>query len=355
VLTRDDISDLARRYRADFDDVLMIALNAFGARTGEAIPRARMVLRLRSRPNDPLRLGLALARADSPFEIVDDVLCLNGEPVGDTETVEHDDALLGYFRKQGRVLVLNSHARSGCTGCVFCPNTLEGSSDPRLALLDDLDLCMRMFEETQGWHDLSHLEEVNVVTGCFHHEEAAIEHLALVRKALRMHAADPVLGILSSVIRTPAGLQRIAVESAPFMLVLTLECFTERPTILKHSKAEFDPADGPGILRTARELGHETGFTYIVGLEDIDPVLEPLTQWGRECTRFPNFQVLQAHNPYMARFAAKGADTVEYYLDARRKLESIFEDTPLRPLTWTNYRPLWYFSFAGEPLTGERI
>ncbi len=355
MLTRRELDDLAKRYDVGFDDALMIALNAFGARSARSIPRARMMIRLRSRPDDPLRLGLALARADSPFELEDDVLCFDGDPIADTETVEHDDALLGYFRRQGRVLVLNSNARSGCTGCVFCPNTLEGASDPRLAILDDLSMCLRMFEDSMGWTDLSRLEEVNIVTGCFHTEEPAIEHLAMVRSALDKHSSHPLVGILSSVIRSRAALERIAAAAAPFMLVLTLECFTNRTAILKHSKATFRPEDGPSILETAVQLGHETGFTYIVGLEPVDPVLEQLRELARHCTRFPNFQVLQAHNSYMQRFAAPGADSIEYYLHARGELEKMFVDTDLRPLTWTNYRPLWYFEFAGEPLVGDRV
>lgn len=334
---------------------MLIALNALGARSPEEIPRARMLLRLHSRPDDPLRLGIAAAKPESPFEVRDQVLYFENDPVGDLEFVEHDDALLGYFRKRERVLILNSNARSGCTGCVFCPNTLEGASDPRLAVLDDLDTCFSIFEAEIGRPDLSHLDEVNIVTGCFHTEEPAIEHMQIVRDALERHSSKPLLGILSSVIRSRAALERIAETVSPFMLVVTLECFTNRDAILKHSKAQLRLEDLPQILSTAKELGHETGFTYIVGLEPIDLVLDRIAELGAGCTRFPNFQVYQAHNRFMERFSAPGADTIEYYLDARKKLERVFYDTGLRPLTWTNYRPLWYFEFADEELAGDRI
>jgi hypothetical protein len=354
-LTKRELRDLCTHYRVGVDDTLMIALNAFGARSANGFPRARMMLRLRSRPDDPLRLGIPLARDDSPFVVVDDVLYFDGDPIADLEFLEHDDALLGYFRKRGRVLILNSNARSGCTGCVFCPNTLEGASDPRLAVLDDLSTCFSMFEAEMGWPDLAHLEEVNLVTGCFHEEQPALEHMELVRSALESHRSRPVLGILSSVIRTREALERSAETLAPFMLVVTLECFTNREAILKHSKAELRPEDVPAILATAKELGHETGFTYIVGLEPIHEVIDQIEALAAHCTRFPNLQVYQAHNRFMERFAAPGADDLEYYLSARKDLERIFYDTELRPLTWTNYRPLWYFEFADEALAGDRI
>jgi hypothetical protein len=355
MLSRRELQDMARRNGVCFDDALMIALNTLGARSADSIPRGRMMIKLDSRPDDPLRAGLALASSDSPFEVEGNTLRFAGDPIATVEAVEHDDALLGYFRNQNRVLVLNSNARSGCTGCAFCPNSLEAASDPRLAALDDLNTGLRIFEAERGWDDLSRLEEVNVVTGCFHTEEPAIEHLLLVREALRQHNSQAMVGMLSSVIRSRAGLQRLAETVAPFMLVLTLECFDNRPALLKHSKVEFNPDDGPSILATAKSLGHEAGFTYIVGLEPLEPYLDPLRKWIINSTRFPNFQVYQPHNAYMRQFGAPGSDDVEYYLVARRQLESILADTGLRPLTWTNYRPLWYFEFAGEPLSGARV
>ncbi|MGW2600234.1 hypothetical protein [Streptomyces klenkii] len=50
---------------------------------------------------------------------------LNGEKVGEVDGIEDDDAVLGYWRGGTRMLTLNSNARSQCTDCVFCPNTLE--------------------------------------------------------------------------------------------------------------------------------------------------------------------------------------------------------------------------------------
>jgi hypothetical protein len=46
---------------------------------------------------------------------------------------------------------------------------------------------------------------------------------------------------------------------------------------------------------------------------------------------------------------------LEFYLAARRTLEQIFAPSGLRPESWRNYRPLWYFEFAGAPLDGPRI
>ena len=355
MLSLSDVDDLSKRYDINREDVLMIAMNTYGARSRMNYPRARMLIRLRARPDDPLRLGLPLACHRSPFEVRDDQILLGGQAVADVEFCEDDDALLGYFRKNGKVLTFNSNARSGCTGCIFCPNSLEGASDPRLNVLDDLDTCFRMMEVEQGWQDMAHLEEVNLVTGCFQQERPALDHLKLVRDALELHGFTGHLGFLSSVIRTEPSMRWLAEHVAPFHLVVTFECFTNRDAILKHSKAELTPEQIGPILARAKGSGIETGFTYIVGLDPIGVAIEGLGGLRDHVTRFPNFQVFQAHNDFMRRFAAPGADDVEFMLDARRRIERLFVDTPLRPQTWANYRPLWYWSFAGEELSGERI
>lgn len=41
---------------------------------------------------------------------------------------------------------------------------------------------------------------------------------------------------------------------------------------------------------------------------------------------------------------------IEYYIKARKILEEMFKDTPLRPKPWENYRSLWYLTFDNEVL-----
>jgi hypothetical protein len=207
----------------------------------------------------------------------------------------------------------------------------------------------------QGWSDMAHLEEVNLVTGCFQEEPPACAHLKLVRDALELHGFQGYLGFLSSVIKTERAMRWLVDNVMPFHLVVTFECFTNRNAILKHSKAELRPEDVGPILEVAKATGIETGFTFIVGLDPLDVAIEGLAGLRDHVTRFPNFQVFQAHNDFMRGFAAPGADDVEFMLEARKRIERLFVDTDLRPQTWANYRPLWYWTFAGEELSGERI
>jgi len=84
------------------------------------------------------------------------------------------------------------------------------------------------------------------------------------------------IGFLSSVVRTHDGLAQLADRVAPFILRLTVECFSRRDLLLKASKASLDNQHMPEVLRRAQEHGLGTSFTYIVGLDPLDeiPVLE---------------------------------------------------------------------------------
>jgi hypothetical protein len=352
----DSLTHLARvseEWAVNPEDVFLIALNSCGARSPLTMPRMRFRLRLDSRPEEPLFLIISLGREDSPFELDDHELRLHGTKVAAVEAIEDDDAVLGYWRNGQRMLTLNSNARSQCTGCVFCPNTLEGASDPKLKA-PDLDAYFSTLTTEAGLGDLSGVETVTVCTGCFLYEHLAVEHLAQVRGAMASHECDGVLHFLSSVLATPQGLDRAA-ELGPFHLTLTAECFTRRPLILKESKARLSPEDMAAVLGAAKQRGITTDFTYIVGLDDPDVAEKHLANFVPVTTAFPRFQVYQAHNPFMDVYRAVSSDRIEFYLDMRGRIERLFAASGLRPRWWQNYRSLWCFTFAGEALPGPRI
>lgn len=351
---RRTIESLARDWAVPEEDILLIALNKCGVRSRIPKPRMRIRIRLRSRPDEPIFLILSLGRLDSPFVLDEEQISLFGDPIADVEELEDDDAVLGYFRNGRRVLTLNSNARSQCVGCAFCPNTMEAASDPRLAALDDLDSYMSALVSDFGLGDMSGVEKVTICTGCFHYEHLALDHLRQVRAAMTRHGCSGSIHFLSSVLTSEAGLAA-ASTIGPFHLTVTVECFGRRPEILKQSKAKLTPDDVENVLRAAGEHGVLADYTYIIGLDPQDLARHYLSRYARLTTTFPRFQVFQPHSAFMDRYVTPGADRLEYYLSMRRMIEELFLETDLRPKSWENYRPLWYFSFAGEPLHSVRI
>jgi hypothetical protein len=348
------VSRLSSRWGVNAEDILLIALNSCGVRSHLPKARMRFKLRLDSRPDEQLYLILSLGRTRSPFELGESEIRLDGRRIATVDGLEDDDAVLGYWRNGGKVLTLNSNARSQCTGCVFCPNTLEASSDPRLMGVNDIDAYLAAVVADCGLEDMSHVDTVTVCTGCFHYEHLAISHLEEVRTAMTAHQCKGDIHFLSSVITTEAGLDE-ASAIGPFHLTLTAECFGRRSVILKASKAKLTPELMVEVLGMAKSRGITTDFTYIVGLDSPALAIEHLARMVPVTTTFPRLQVYQSHNDFMDVYVAKGGREIDFYLHMRREVETLFGPTGLRPRSWENYRPLWYFTFADEELSCARI
>lgn len=334
------------------EDALLIAVNLFGISSDQNRHRARVTVALSSEPDIPWMVIVPLNSPSSPFRLVGQDLCLGEAPVGHVRRIDADEAVGGYFRDGGRAATLNPNARSRCVGCAFCPNTLEAAADPRLSEKQELADLLAAMVEQHPRRDLTELREVTVSTGCFQEEAMALAHLAGLRSVLAGHGVEARIGFLTSVMHSDAAFAHLAEHVSPFILRLTAECFTRRDLLLKASKARLRNDQMPDLLRRARKAGLGTSFTYIVGLDPLPELRAGIAALSEHVSEFPNFQVYQAHNSIMSGLRTPGADQLGFYLQARAAIEGILQESDLRPRAWECYRPLWYFTFAGERLVG---
>ncbi|GAA3766797.1 hypothetical protein GCM10022225_61430 [Plantactinospora mayteni] len=355
LITVEQLERSALRHSVPVEDVLLIAINLYGISSDQGRHRARLSVRLARHPQVSWQVIVPLNADVSPFTLHEGNLTLQGKLVAHVEGIDADEAVGGYYRDDGRAATLNPNARSRCTGCAFCPNTLEAAADPRLAEDRALDELLAALVEQHPRRDLTELREVTVSTGCFEREPAAVQHLLGLRAALTRHGITARIGFLTSVIRSLGAFQQLAAGVSPFVLRLTAECFTRRDLLLKASKAELPSAEMPNLLAQARRAGLDTSYTYIVGLDPLTDLVTGVTDLTRHITDFPNFQVYQAHNSIMAGLRSPGAADLEFYLRARRAIEAVIGPTGLRPAAWECYRPLWYFTFDRETLVDTRI
>jgi hypothetical protein len=332
------------------EDVLLIAINLLGISSTQPRNRARLTLRLAAAPQRAWMVIVPLNQSASPFQLHDRELVLDGVALAEVDRIDADDAVGGYFRRGGRALTLNPNARSRCVGCAFCPNTLEAAADPRMGRQQALGELLAALRVQHPRGDLSEVEEVTVSTGCFEREEAALAHLVALRAALAEAGVEARIGFLSSVLRSSAAFEQLAEQVSPFVLRLTAECFTRRDVMLKSTKADLTAGQMPGLLARAHRAGLDTSYTHIVGLDPLADMNAGVAALAPHISAFPNFQVFQAHNPLMAQLRVDGADTLDFYLDARARIEQIMAPLGLRPAGWECYRPLWYSTFAGQEL-----
>lgn len=340
----------ALRHGVPVEDVVLIAVNLYGISSDQDRHRARVNLRLVRRPDVAWQIIVPLNRPASPFQLRGDELSLNGEVVAHVERIDADEAVGGYFRNGGRAATLNPNARSRCVGCGWCPNTLEAAADPKLQEEQGLDDLLRALGEQHPRHNLAELTEVTVSTGCFEREEAAVAHLTALRPALERAGVRARIGFLTSVLRSDEAFRTIASEVSPFVLRLTVEHFTRREALMKSTKADLRPQEIPDLLARARAAGLDTSYTYIVGLDPMEDLVRGVTALTDVINAFPNFQTFQAHTVLMQGMRTPGAEGLDYYLQARTAIERALASTGLRPVGWECYRPLWYFTYAGEDL-----
>jgi hypothetical protein len=345
---------LSEEYDVPFVDVALIAANAEGARPFRDYPRARMQLRPAG-SDEVWQIILPFDNEQSRFEVIDGSLLFEGEPIADVIALENDDVVLTYQRAGGRSITLNTHSRSRCTGCMFCPNVIEDASDDTLTSQDQLADLLEWLQADNDWPDLSHAEVITVCSGCFQHPDAAIDHMSALRRAADRFSFTGRLHLLSSVLRDRTDLMRLREACGPFHLTLTLECFERRTLLLKDSKASLTLERTAEIMDDCRSLDIVADFTYVAGLDAYETAVSGIAYLAPHVGTFPRIQVYQAHNDYMRRARHPQAEQLGYYLSLRTELESVFAPTGLAPRSWENYRPLWYSRFANRPMAGPRV
>jgi len=345
---------LSERYGVPFLDVALIAANAEGARPLGGYPRARMQLRPVG-SDEVWQIILPFDNEQSRFAVADGALQLDGEPIADVVALENDDVVLTYLRAGGRSITLNTHSRSRCTGCMFCPNVIEDASDDTLTSANQLAELLEWLQADNEWPDLSHVEVITVCSGCFHHPDLAIGHMAALRDAADRYGFTGRLHLLSSVLREHSDLERLRDSCGPFHLTLTLECFERRSLLLKDTKASLTLERAGEIMEDCRDLAILADFTYVAGLDSYQQAVHGIAYLAPRIGTFPRIQVYQAHNDYMRRARHRQAEDLGYYLDLRSELEGVFAPTGLAPRSWENYRPLWYSVYGGRPVAGPRV
>ena len=306
-------------------------------------------------PHDEFYIIVSLGRDTSPFYLTDNQITFYGQPIFIVSKLENDDVVSYYYRNNKKELTLNSNARSKCTGCVFCPNILEIPNDPRIKELDSLVEFAHNVARRNGKKDLSFLEKVTVCTGCFNSEERALGHLRLVRNAFAEVGFTGPLHYLGSVIRSEGALQTISKEIAPFHYTITIECLTRRDKLLRRSKASLDFDGMLELCKLCNKYDIMVDYSYVLGLDPYEQTVEGLRKLAPLMTAFPRINVFQPHNAEMQGYVADGASDMHYFLRVRKALEEAFQGTNLRPRSYHNYRPLWYFKFGSEPMPKVRI
>ncbi|MBU1198320.1 MAG: hypothetical protein KKF46_04615 [Nanoarchaeota archaeon] len=292
---------------------------------------------------------------DTPFLHNARYIFLNQEPIADAYMPENDTCDVTYYRRAGKAITMNSNSRSSCNGCEFCGTyNLDANDSGDLTTSESVKARMRALTDTNEDTDLSHIEDIGIVTGCFKDEYETVNYILMLRKTLRDYGFQGEIKYIGSQITSPKALDTLE-KIKPFGMYLTVECFDRREQLMKPSKVKVSLEKGRQILKMAKKRGMETTFLYILGLDPIEKIKQEFPKYIPFLTRHPIVNLMQNYVPEHENLRDSEARSLDYYIKARLDIETTFAPTELRPRLWENYRAPWSTQYAGEKINGNRI
>lgn len=359
-----ELNELAISYDLPFEDVLFINLNRQGIITDLNYERIRFYFSplnnsyfeksIKQRINKYF-FAVPTHSGFSSFYLRGNRLFFKKEEIGKVHNIHNDTCDSIYPRRNGTVFNLNTQSKSLCRGCAFC-HTFKQSAN------DIINLTLKEFirEQIIKWlkkykiSNLSNLFRVDIVTGCFGNEEKALAHLFFVRKIFSKFGFNGEIFYYGSEITSKVAFDELETIK-PFAFCLSLECFKNRNKLLKKQKGIISLENAKRILEMSKKRKFGTQFSYILGLEPLDFMIEKMKEFLPYINRLPVINIFQPHTPHQKKMLDSNALRLEYFLNARKRLEKIFRNKNYKPRTWGNYRCLWYLKFGKEQLLGSRL
>lgn len=337
-------NELSTNYNVSIENVLSIAINRYGVII-DRYPdsRIRFNLRFLNDEKDNFFAVCVNTYMQSPFRLEDNKLYLENNLIGIISNIEKDTCTATYFRNNKQAITLNSNARSKCAGCKFC-GTYSLSED------DDVDFTnkdnvKRFFENLlldNNIDSMKSIKDVTVCTGCFNTEDDLIKHLLLLNESFKEMEFNGQINYIGSQLRDYNKIKKLYDELGSFGLYLTIEKFIDREKFMRPEKASLTMTKAKDLLEYVKSIGATSSFLYILGLENLDIVEKYFNYLKDSINEFPVIQVFQDYTPFQEQYRVSEAKDIKYYLESRKIIGQIFEDSTFTPKLWQCYRSLYY-------------
>lgn len=348
------ILELENKYGVCKEDLTYMALNIHGVDAGNLYPRVRMNFKL-DKKDDMFYLGVP-NKVNSCFKLRNNFVYLEDKKIGEVCNIENDDCASSYFRKNRKVITLNSNRRSTCTGCKFCPNNLEvDSEDININGIQELKVYLTNLIQQEGINDMSKIERITICTGCFESEEKLLAHIEALNVVLETLGFNGTLHYIGSQLKSAKSFEWISKNIKRFMITFTIECFSKRSEILRKTKSSISVNDYCDLMDICVDYGFITNYIYIAGIDPLETIETEMRKLFKHGNYFPIINIFQLHNGQDEKVLFNKCGDIEYYVKVRKIVEEIYKGCKLKPNSWECYRPLWYYQFCDEKLECIRI
>ena len=225
------INQFSRDYEIPAEDVLLIDFNRKGLSTTLKYERVRFYFTLIDHPSFQTSkelgiknffFGVPTKSGVNDYTLEEGSVFLGSEKIGDVEYIADDTCDSTYSRKDGKVLVLNSRSKGSCVGCDFC-HTFQQTPNDDLYFEDDelIPYSIDRWLEGNERDDLSHLEQISILTGCFGSEDEVLDHIDLVRRIAPTYGFNNEILYYGSELRSENALKKLA-DLGPIEFCLSL-------------------------------------------------------------------------------------------------------------------------------------
>lgn len=356
ILTNDfeKYKKLSKKYNLSISEILQIDMNRSGVYLPNSEVRTDFRVRFKGQFKDDYETWYALPvreKEDTPFSCNNNKIYFQDKEIGNITTELMLDTCESSYQRGPHLLNLNSRSRSNCGGCTACIHNDKHLYD-HTVLKDQKGLYTEedieeFFKEKNI--DIANLTQIAVVTGLFHSENAVIEHMKRISKVVERKGFEGQLMYFGCEVNSDEALRELAVLGN-FELIYAYDNFTKRNQILNPSKGKLTIDDAINTLERAKSKGIATTISYIAGIDSLEKLKEGFALIKDSITEFPIINIYQTQTKIQSGIMDPEAKTLEYYLEARKILEKIFENESYAPKRWSNYRPLWYKIYQGKVL-----
>lgn len=362
----DNLMDLSTKFSIPMEDLLFLDLNIEGINVGVGGNRIRFGIPTTENTNffkESIKNNInayygayVSSKSNSIYSLnKNNVLYMNNYKICKVGNPLPNFCESSYLRQRSRTVNLNPIVKSKCTGCKFCH--IIGQVPHEIIKLNNehnLELFILKYLRRTNSKDLINLDQIAIVTGCFKSEQLLSNYLILLKNVFSKYKFRGEIMYFGSQTKSKSTLKYLKEKIGNFTYCFTLECFERGKELLNFIKSSISLDDIKNIMMFSKSIGINITFSYIIGLEKLNIVEKYFNMFKGYITKFPIINIYQIHIN-QENLRENTAETINYYIYARKILENIFYNTYLRPNPWENYRPLWYLKFGYEIIKSDRL